>query len=178
MVFDIEEISDGGLNFSFLLNKDQLEVDQAGLSVNVDIAVSGSLTRIGDDVYLKGKVVTDVVASCSRCLVTLSYPIDSDFKSHFVSPDLYISAKEVELHASDIDAEVYENQQIDLTQSVRDGILLAVPVICLCKENCKGICSQCRKNLNQGLCKCSNESFVDSRLEALKVFKNKFVKGG
>ena len=178
MVFDIEEISDGGLNFSFLLNKDQLEADQAGLSVNVDIAVSGSLTRVGDDVYLKGKVITDVVASCSRCLDTLSYPIHNDLKSHFVSPDRYISAREVELHASDIDTEVYENQQIDLTQSVRDGILLAVPVICLCKENCKGICSQCGKNLNQGLCKCSNESFVDSRLEALKVFKNKFVKGG
>ena len=178
MVFDIEEISDGGLNFSLLLNKDQLEIDQAGLSANVDIAVSGSLTRVGDDVYLKGKVITDVVASCSRCLDTLSYPIDNDLKSHFVSPDRYISAREVELHASDIDTEVYENQQIDLTQSVRDGILLAVPVICLCKENCKGICSQCGKNLNQGLCKCLNESFVDSRLEALKVFKNKFVKGG
>ena len=178
MVFDIEEISDGGLNFSLLLNKDQLEIDQAGLSVNVDIAVSGFLTRVGDDVYLKGKVMTDVVASCSRCLDTFSYPIDSDFKSHFVSPDRYISAREVELHASDIDTEVYENQQIDLTQSVRDGILLAVPVICLCKENCKGICSQCGKNLNQGLCKCSNESFVDPRLEALRVFKNKFVEGG
>ena len=178
MVFDIEEISGGGLNFSLLLNKDRLEIDQAGLSVNVDIAVSGFLTRVGDDVYLKGKVMTDVVASCSRCLDTLPYPIDSDFKSHFVSPDRYISAREVELHASDIDTEVYENQQIDLTQSVRDGILLAVPVICLCKENCKGICSQCGKNLNQGLCKCSNESFIDPRLEALKVFKNKFVEGG
>ena len=177
MVFDIEEISDGGLNFNLLLNKNQLEIDQAGLSVNVDIAVSGSLTRVGDDVYLKGKVMTDVVASCSRCLDTLSYPIDSDLKSRFVSPDRYISAREVELHASDIDTEVYENQQIDLTQSVRDGILLAVPVICLCKENCKGICSQCGKNLNQGLCKCSNGSFIDPRLEALKVFKNKFVEG-
>ena len=178
MVFDIEEISDGGLNFSLLLNKDQLEIDQAGLSVNVDIAVSGFLTRVGDDVYLKGKVRTDVVASCSRCLDTLSYPIDSDLKSHFVSPDRYISAREVELHASDIDTEVYENQQIDLTQSVRDGILLAVPVICLCKENCKGICSQCGKNLNQGLCNCENESFTDPRMESLKIFKDKFVKGG
>ena len=119
-----------------------------------------------------------MVASCSRCLHTLLYPIDSDLKSHFVSPpDHYVSAREVELQASDIDTEVYENQQIDLTQSVRDGILLAVPVICLCKENCKGICSQCGKNLNQGFCKCTNESFVDPRLEALKVFKNKFVEG-
>ena len=86
--------------------------------------------------------MTSVVASCSRCLDTLSYPIDSDLKSHFVpSDDRFTSERDVELHASDIDAEVYENQQIDLTQSIRDSILLAVPVICLCKENCKGICS-------------------------------------
>ena len=123
--------------------------------------------------------MTSVVASCSRCLDRLSYPIDSDLKSHFVpSDDRSTLKRDVELHASDIDAEVYENQQIDLTQSIRDSILLAVPVICLCKENCKGICSQCGKNLNQGLCKCEIDSFTDPRLESLKIFKDKFVKGG
>ena len=179
MVFGIEEIGDEGLCFSFVLKKDQLEIDQGGLSVKVDITVNGSLNRIDDDVYLKGTVMTSVVASCSRCLDTLSYPIDSDLKSHFVpSDDRSTSKRDVELHASDIDAEVYENQQIDLTQSIRDSILLAVPAICLCKENCKGICSQCGKNLNQGLCKCENESFTDPRLKSLKILKDKFVKGG
>ena len=179
MVFGIEEIGDEGLCFSFVLKKDQLEIDQGGLSVKVDITVNGSLNRIDDDVYLKGTVMTSVVASCSRCLDTLSYPVDSDLKSHFVrSNDRSISKRDVELHASDIDAEVYENQQIDLTQSIRDSILLAVPVICLCEENCKGICSQCGKNLNQGLCKSVNESFTDPRLESLKIFKDKLIKGG
>jgi len=179
MVFGIEEIGDEGLCFSFVLEKDQLEIDQAGLSVNNDITINGSLTRIDEDVYLKGEVMTSVVASCSRCLDTLSYSIDSGLKSHFVpSDDRFTSVRDVELHASDIDAEVYENQQIDLTQSVRDSILLAVPVISLCNEDCKGICSQCGKNLNQGFCKCKNEPFADSRLESLKIFKDKFFKGG
>jgi len=179
MVFGIEEIGDEGLCFSLILKKDQLEINQAGLSVSVDITVNGSLNRIDDDVYLKGTVMTSVIASCSRCLDTLSYPIDSDLKSHYVpSGNQFISKRDVELHASDIDAEVYENQQIDLTQSIRDSILLAVPVICLCKENCKGICSKCGHNLNQGRCECENESFVDPRLESLKNFKDKFVKGG
>jgi len=179
MVFGIEEIGDEGLCFSLILKKDQLEINQAGLSVSVDITVNGSLNRIDDDVYLKGTVMTSVIASCSRCLDTLSYPIDSDLKSHYVPSDnQFISKRDVELHASDIDAEVYENQQIDLTQSIRDSILLAVPVICLCKENCKGICSKCGHNLNQGRCECENESFVDPRLESLKNFKDKFVKGG
>ena len=179
MVFGIEEIGDEGLCFSLVLKKGRLEIDQAGLSVNVDITVNGSLNRIDDDVYLKGTVMTSVVASCSRCLDTLLYSIDTGLKSHFVpSDDRFTSVRDVELHASDIDAEVYENQQIDLTQSIRDSILLSVPVTCLCKEDCKGICSQCGKNLNQGLCKCSNKSFVDPRLEVLKVFKNKLVEGG
>jgi len=179
MLFGIEEIGDEGLCFSLILKKDQLEINQAGLSVNVDITVNGSLNRIDDDVYLKGTVMASVIASCSRCLDTLSYPIDSDLKSHYVPSDnQFISKRDVELHASDIDAEVYENQQIDLTQSIRDSILLAVPVICLCKENCKGICSKCGHNLNQGRCECENESFVDPRLESLKNFKDKFVKGG
>ena len=179
MVFGIGEIGDEGLCFSVVLNKDQLEIDQAGLNVNGDITINGSLTRIDDDVYLRGAVMTGVVVSCSRCLDRLSYPIDSDLKSHFVPSDDWSTAeRDVELHASDFDAEVYKNQQIDLTQSIKDSILLAVPVICLCNEDCKGICFQCGKNLNQGLCKCQNESFADPRLESLKIFKDKSVKGG
>ncbi|MBT5985044.1 MAG: hypothetical protein HOG74_00365, partial [Nitrospina sp.] len=63
MMFRIEEIGDEGLCFSFVLKKDQLEIHQAGLSVNVDITVNGSLNRIDDDVYLKGTIKTSVVAS-------------------------------------------------------------------------------------------------------------------
>jgi uncharacterized protein len=179
MIFDIEEIGEEGLSFSFVLNKDQLKIDQADLSVNVDIAISGSLTRLSDNFYLNGNVRTDVISSCSRCLGKFSYPIDSSFKSHFVSSDdSYTLQGEVELHASDIDTEIYENQKIDLTQSVRDGILLAVPVVCLCMEDCKGICFKCGNNLNHSDCKCINETFVDPRLDVLKVIKNKFVEGG
>ena len=55
MVFDIGEIGSEGLSFSFFADKDQLEFDQAGLSVTDNIDVSGSLTMIGDDIYLNGK---------------------------------------------------------------------------------------------------------------------------
>ena len=179
MVFDIEEVGGEGLDFNFQINKDQFEINQADLYVNSDIEVNGCLTRVGDDIYLKGKVVTELVMNCSRCLDLLFHSVDSNLKSHFVPSDHgCVSAGEVELHVSDIDKEVYEDHRIDLTQSIRDGILLAVPVVCLCRDDCKGICSQCGKNLNQGSCKCSNESFVDPRLEVLKDFKNKFKEGG
>jgi len=179
MVFDIEKIGEEGLRFSFVLKKDELRIDQVDLSINADIAISGSLTRLSEYFYLKGNVRTDVVSSCSRCLDKFSCQIDSGFKSHFIPlVDSYVLPGEVELHASDIDKEFYENKKIDITQSVRDGILLAVPVVCLCMEDCKGICFKCGNNLNRSHCNCVNDTYVDTRLDVLKVIKNKFVEGG
>jgi uncharacterized protein len=179
MVFAIEEIGEEGLDFKLVLKKDQLFTGHKDLNLNDDITIKGTLTRIDDNVYLKGGVTTSVVTSCSRCLDALSYPIDSELKSHFLPMDDRLSPlNEVELHASDIDVEVYEKQQIDITQSIRDIILLTVPVIFLCDEGCKGLCSHCGKNLNHEFCQCSNESFVDPRLKILKILKDQFAKGG
>ena len=178
MIFAIEEISEEGMDFKFFLKKDKIIIGQTDLSLNDDVAVKGTLTRINDNVYLKGGVTTSVVTSCSRCLDELSYPIDSELKAHFAPiDDRLTSLNEVELHSSDIDVEVYEKQQVNLTQSVRDSILLAVPAICLCEEGCKGLCFQCGKNLNHAFCQCSNESFTDPRLKILKVLKDQFAKG-
>ena len=178
MVFAIEEIGEEGLVFKFFLKKDQIVIGQADLNLNDDVAVKGTLTRIDDNVYLKCGVTTSVVTSCSRCLDALSYPIDSELKAHFAPIDNRLtSLNEVELHASDIDVELYEKQQIDLTQSVRDGILLTVPTISLCEEGCKGLCSQCGKNLNHAFCKCLDESSTDPRMKILKVLKDQFAKG-
>jgi uncharacterized protein len=178
MVFAIEEIGEEGLNFKFVLKKDQIVIGQTDLNLNDDVAVKGILTRIDDNVYLKGGVTTSVVTSCSRCLDELSCPIDSELKAHFAPiDDRLTSLNEVELHASDIDVEVYEKQQINLTQSVRDSILLAVPAICLCEDGCKGLCFQCGKNLNHAFCQCSTESITDPRLKILNVLKDQFSKG-
>ncbi len=84
------------------------------------------------------------------------------------------STGEVELHAADIDTEFYENDRVDLTQSVRDGILLAVPTIFLCCEDCNGLCSRWGVYLNKSSCGCAKELPIDPRLEILKTLKEKF----
>lgn len=176
MVFDIGEIGDEGLDFEFQIDKDQFLMDQEDCSLSRDMEVSGCLTRVGEDVYLKGEVVTELILNCSRCLDPVTHSVDSKLKAHFVPPDpdsVFDSAGEVELHASDIDTEIYQDRRIDLTQSIRDGILLMVPVICLCRPDCKGMCPQCGKKISPGSCVCSSECSVDPRLEVLKQLKNK-----
>jgi len=179
MVFDLGEIGGEGLGFKFRINKDQFAINQEDCSLNKNIEVGGSLSRVDNNVYLKGNVTTELILRCSRCLDQLISPINSRLKAHFVpSDDDPSSLGEVELRSSDIDTEIYEDKQIDLTQSIRDGILLTVPVMSLCMEDCKGICPQCGINLNQEVCECVSDPCVDPRLEVLKKLKIKLSKGG
>lgn len=60
-----------------------------------------------------------------------------------------------------------ENQEIDLDELFYADILLQLPVKYVCKEDCKGLCSMCGKNLNTETCNCSR-SQIDPRLEVLK----------
>ena len=149
MVFDIQKVSGEGLYFRFQIHKAQFKIDQRGCSLNKNVDVDGRLFRVGDDIYLKGNINTELILECSRCLDQFNYPVDSRLKAHFVpSTNNSILTREVELHASDIDIEVYKDKRIDLTHSIRDRILLAVPFFCLCMEDCKGICPRCGTYLN------------------------------
>ena len=174
MVFDIEEIGEEGLSFEFEADIDQLDIEQEDCSLNKIVEVRGRLTRVGDNVYLKGDVNTELALKCSRCLDRFIQPVSSKFKARFMPfENKTDSHRELELQDSDIDVECYVGHRVDLTQSIRDEILLTVPVVCLCVDDCMGICPQCGIRLNEGSCECTNDLTLDPRLEVLKKLKNK-----
>lgn len=55
--------------------------------------------------------------------------------------------------------------RFDLEGLATEDVLLYLPSKFLCSEDCKGICSRCGKNLNEGPCDCKPE--VDPRLASL-----------
>lgn len=57
------------------------------------------------------------------------------------------------------------NSEIDLDALVQEEIILFLPMKMLCKDDCKGLCSQCGQNLNIKKCSCKKE--VDPRMSAL-----------
>jgi uncharacterized protein len=48
---------------------------------------------------------------------------------------------------------------------VCEDIVFSLPLRFLCDEECKGLCSRCGKNLNDGPCDCKKE--IDPRMAAL-----------
>jgi uncharacterized protein len=60
---------------------------------------------------------------------------------------------------------------LDLTEAIRQRVLLEIPMVTLCREDCAGLCSQCGHNLNLGPCDCKPE--VDTRFSVLqKLLQN------
>ena len=60
---------------------------------------------------------------------------------------------------------IAENNIVDIDALVEEEIHLFLPAKMLCKEDCKGICPNCGKNLNKEVCSCKKE--VDPRMAAL-----------
>ena len=100
-----------------------------------------------NELVVRGRLEAKLQLACARCSEFFSTTvIDSSF-----------------LRAYDITAEV---DRIELTDDIRDAILLRIPHFPLCSTACKGLCTQCGSNLNDGPCDCSPPR-EESRWDAL-----------
>ena len=51
--------------------------------------------------------------------------------------------------------ELAGNDFVDLTDNIREDILLQLPQRALCRENCRGLCPRCGVDLNKTTCQCT-----------------------
>lgn len=84
--------------------------------------------------------------------------------------------KELELTEKDLDYGTYDGGEIDLSDMIYEGILLAYPMKPLCFEECRGLCPGCGTNLNKKQCNCEKEEGGPC-FRALKNLKTKYSKG-
>ena len=79
-----------------------------------------------------------------------------------------------ELSVTDAEAEIgyYEGEGVLLEDVLREQVLLAVPLKVICRDDCKGLCPHCGKNLNQEQCSCAAPG-EDARWGALKEIRGK-----
>lgn len=125
------------------------------------------LSNIGQSKALvEGNANLTFALSCDRCLRDVDYTFDLSFEVEVVSPD-YTGAD------TEDDSDFMEGYHLNVDELVNDEILLNWPSKILCKEDCKGICKVCGKNLNDGDCGC--DDFVpDPRMAAFKDIFNSY----
>lgn len=98
--------------------------------------------------------------SCDRCSTEFTRVMDMLFE-HKLAQTLVDDGNDDYIETPDF--------KLELDDVVISDILLSLPQKNLCKEDCKGLCQTCGKNLNEGACSCDKRE-IDPRLEMLKQF--------
>jgi uncharacterized protein len=125
-----------------------------------------------DDIRLIGKLDGRVEVSCARCLEPVEIPIARSFDLLYRPLVAEKGSDEVAINEAETEIGYYSGEGMDLEDSLREQILLAVPIKTLCRYDCKGLCFTCGANRNQQLCDCPPAK-PDPRWAALGDLKNK-----
>ena len=101
-----------------------------------------------------------VELKCDRCLREVTREVAVHASVAAVSPDV-ANAEE-----QDEESGFLEGYQLNVDSLISNEIITCWPMKILCKEDCKGLCSVCGKDLNEGTCDC--DTFVpDPRMAAI-----------
>ena len=128
--------------------------------------------EVVQDIRLKGQLETSLEVACARCLEQVVLPVERSFD--LLYRPLGTDSGHEELSVTDAEAEIgyYQSEGLLLEDTLREQVLLSVPLKTLCREDCKGLCPHCGKNLNESECSCT-EQLEDPRWAALKEIRSK-----
>ena len=131
------------------------------------------VTRLSQDLLVQGDVSADVHLECSRCLEQFSLPVTGSLEEKYLPAVDVESGRPIKRDATEEDDDAFQvdaNHLMDLTEPVRQALLVSLPIKPLCREDCAGLCPQCGANLNEGPCDCPRES-TDNRWAALQELR-------
>ena len=122
---------------------------------------------IVSNIRLIGKFSGEFEANCARCLEPVPLHLEKQFDLIYRPLGSDRRADEVSISEAETEIGYYQGDGMELTDSLREQVLLAVPIKFVCSEDCKGFCPSCGKNLNEGSCGCV-QKVPDPRWDALK----------
>ncbi len=137
MKINISEIPPEGLNLTESTPSQEWDLDSEDITYTGEIKLEVDAYKVGNTVSVHAKVHSERDVRCVRCLGKFHQKLFDEFDFNYL-----ISS---------------ESQILDITENVREELILNFPLKPLCKKDCKGICPICGKNLNEEKCDCESK---------------------
>jgi uncharacterized protein len=128
-----------------------------------DAEVEATLEKTGNQFYLDAVVHATGAFQCDRCVAEFTVDLSPRLRMIY----LWEGGDAAHFDPAEVQIIAPGSTVIDITEDVRQTLMLAVPLKLLCRDSCKGLCPQCGKNLNEGRCACTDAP-GDSRWERLR----------
>ena len=112
---------------------------------------------------LKGEIRSELLCICDRCA--------AEFECAKTTPLSAVIVEKNEDNADDPELFYLDGDEIDLDEILSTLFILDMDSKFLCREDCRGLCPKCGKNLNLGPCGCGKET--DPRFAVLEQLLDK-----
>ena len=145
--------------------------DNAGLldAAIVDIDAKLHATHTNPGPFFEGAADAHVASTCARCLRPIDAPVHADFAEQYyatIPVDTGVAVIAAPLDAKTIGSDF----TVDLTDLLREELILATPLAPLCRDDCAGLCPVCGEDLNER--PHGHDEAVDARWSALQALKD------
>lgn len=161
MRVELRHISDEPRHFDFTFQPGWWECmegdDQVVMGLESPIIVWMSIRKEGTYFALDASLKVHIKVRCDRCLEPYTLSVDPHFRLILSLTPPQEGPYELALGQEDLSMRFIEEPALNVDEMVREQIYLSLPMKCLCRKDCAGLCPVCGENLNLSGCTCRRE---------------------
>jgi len=128
--------------------------------------------NVVEDIRVRGKFSTRLWTPCARCLEPVEHAVAESFDALYRPQGVDAHGDEAAISRAETEIGYYQGDGLLLEDVLKEQILLALPVKHVCREDCKGLCPHCGRNLNVESCDCV-PAMADPRWADLEEIRRK-----
>jgi uncharacterized protein len=136
--------------------------DMLGQGVSTSVEGKVKFTHTNRGILVQGVLQTKVPVECSRCLKNFAHLLTINIEEEYFPIIDINTGIPVDIPDDPGGLTIDDHHILDLNEAIRQNALLAIPMKVLCRKDCRGLCQECGKNLNEGPCGCET-AIIDPR---------------
>ncbi len=146
LLLDLSSLREGS-------NSGRFELDPGGVDWGIEDVRPAPTTAVLDlevsfrdqSFICRGRLAADFETPCARCLAPSSFRV--------TEPVFAVFSMDGSLEEDPSIVRIPRNgRYASLLDAVREAVILSLPGLPLCREDCRGLCHVCGADLNKGTC--------------------------
>ena len=119
------------------------KLELIGVPEGAPIELRLRLEAVMEGVLVSGEVDVPLAGSCARCLEPMEDSLELDLQELFA-----YEGSTTEATSEEDEVRHVVGDRLDLEPMVRDAVVLALPLSPVCSDDCRGLCVECGRRLD------------------------------
>ncbi|MGH9947536.1 MAG: YceD family protein, partial [Pyrinomonadaceae bacterium] len=138
MIIELSSLDGNSKKLDIEIAESSINLDEDSVKLSAPVRFVGEVSRSGNRTDIDGKIDAKLEVECSRCLEPVLLPLEFDFRSRFMGVAEFEKSSDGEVELNDLDTDFVEGEKLDISNLIREQLLLNVPEQVFCQKNCFG----------------------------------------